>query len=125
MGEEKNEREEMCELAAGMLPANKPRYLMGVGTPLDILEAVHRGVDMFDCIIPTQLAQRGVVFTSAGIVQLRRGVYKFDERARGPGRAPARPARASRELICITSPRRARRSAGSSWGSTISGFTTG
>jgi queuine tRNA-ribosyltransferase len=50
---------------------------MGVGTPLDILEAVHRGVDMFDCIMPTQLAQRGAVFTSRGFLQMRRGVYKF------------------------------------------------
>ena len=48
-----------------------------LGTPLDVLEAVHRGVDMFDCIIPTQLAQRGGVFTSRGYVQLRRGVHKF------------------------------------------------
>jgi queuine tRNA-ribosyltransferase len=53
-----------------------PRYLMGVGTPLDILEAVHRGVDMFDCIIPTQVAQRGGAFTSRGFLQLRRGIYK-------------------------------------------------
>ena len=52
---------------------------MGVGTPLDILEAVHRGVDMFDCIMPTQLAQRGAVFTSRGFLQLRRGVYKMAE----------------------------------------------
>jgi queuine tRNA-ribosyltransferase len=50
---------------------------MGVGTPLDILEAVHRGVDMFDCIMPTQLAQRGGVFTSRGFLQMRRSVYKF------------------------------------------------
>jgi queuine tRNA-ribosyltransferase len=50
---------------------------MGVGTPLDLLEAVHRGVDMFDCIIPTQLAEQGVVFTSQGRLQLGRGVYKF------------------------------------------------
>ena len=50
---------------------------MGVGTPLDILEAIHRGVDMFDCIMPTQLAQRGVAFTSRGLLQLRRGVYKY------------------------------------------------
>jgi queuine tRNA-ribosyltransferase len=77
VGESRNEREEMCELTAELLPADKPRYLMGVGTPLDILEAVHRGVDMFDCIMPTQLAQRGAVFTSRGFLQMRRGVYKF------------------------------------------------
>ncbi|MEI6035009.1 MAG: tRNA guanosine(34) transglycosylase Tgt [Verrucomicrobiae bacterium] len=77
VGEGKSEREEICAFTAGLLPADKPRYLMGVGTPLDILEAVHRGVDMFDCIIPTQVAQRGGVFTSRGYLQLRRGVYKF------------------------------------------------
>ncbi len=77
VGEGRNEREDICEFTAQLLPADKPRYLMGVGTPLDILEAVHRGVDMFDCIMPTQLAQRGAVFTSRGFLQMRRGVYKF------------------------------------------------
>ena len=52
---------------------------MGVGTPLDILEAVHRGVDMFDCIMPSQLGHRGTVYTSHGKMQLRRSVYKFAE----------------------------------------------
>jgi queuine tRNA-ribosyltransferase len=77
VGESRGEREEMCEFTTERLPSDKPRYLMGVGTPLDILEAVHRGVDMFDCIIPTQVAQRGGVFTSRGFLQLRRGIYKF------------------------------------------------
>jgi hypothetical protein len=54
---------------------------MGVGTPIDLLESVHRGVDMFDCIMPSQLAQRGVVFTSQGKLRLRRSVYKFAEEA--------------------------------------------
>jgi queuine tRNA-ribosyltransferase len=76
VGEGKSEREDTCEFAASLLPEDKPRYLMGVGTPLDILEAVHRGVDMFDCIIPTQVAQRGGAFTSRGFLQLRRGIYK-------------------------------------------------
>ena len=79
VGEEKNEREDVCELTAALLPADRPRYLMGVGTPVDVLEAVHRGVDMFDCIIPTQVAKRGTAFTSRGIVELRRSVYKFSE----------------------------------------------
>jgi queuine tRNA-ribosyltransferase len=79
VGEAKSEREDLCEFTARLMPENKPRYLMGVGTPLDILEAVHRGMDMFDCIIPTQLAQRGSVFTSKGFLQLRRSVYKFSE----------------------------------------------
>jgi len=84
VGEGRSEREDTCAFAAGLLPADKPRYLMGVGTPLDILEAVHRGVDMFDCIIPTQVAQRGGVFTSRGYLQLRRGVYKFSEEKLDP-----------------------------------------
>jgi queuine tRNA-ribosyltransferase len=77
VGEGRSEREDICEFTAPLLPADKPCYLMGVGTPLDILEAVHRGVDMFDCIMPTQLAQRGAVFTSRGFLQMRRAVYKF------------------------------------------------
>jgi len=79
VGESRSERQDTCELTAELLPHDHPRYLMGVGTPLDILEAVHRGVDMFDCIIPTQVAQRGGAFTSRGFLQLRRGVYKFSE----------------------------------------------
>jgi queuine tRNA-ribosyltransferase len=84
VGEEKSQREDVCAFTADLLPADKPRYLMGVGTPLDILEAVHRGIDMFDCIIPTQVAQRGGAFTSRGFLQLRRGVYKFAEEKLDP-----------------------------------------
>jgi queuine tRNA-ribosyltransferase len=79
VGETHAERYEFTGFATDFLPKNLPRYLMGVGTPIDILEAVHRGVDMFDCIIPGQLAQRGVVFTKRGKVQLRRTVHKFSE----------------------------------------------
>ncbi len=77
VGESRSERQDTCELTAQLLPQDQPRYLMGVGMPLDLLEAVHRGVDMFDCIIPTQVAQRGGAFTSRGFLQLRRGIYKF------------------------------------------------
>jgi queuine tRNA-ribosyltransferase len=77
VGEEKHQREDVCELTAALLPEDRPRYLMGVGMPIDLLEAVHRGMDMFDCIIPTQVARRGTAFTSRGIVELRRSVYKF------------------------------------------------
>ena len=80
VGETHAERCDLTEHVTEHLPADLPRYLMGVGTPVDILEAVHRGVDMFDCIIPTQLAQRGVAFTSHGKLQLRRTVYKFIEK---------------------------------------------
>lgn len=84
VGETKNEREDFTAVATEMLPKYLPRYLMGVGTPIDLLEAVHRGVDMFDCIIPNQLAQRGIVFTSLGQFQMRRSVYKFAEEKLDP-----------------------------------------
>ncbi len=84
VGETKDEREDMCAFTTSLMPAGRPRYLMGVGTPLDILEAVHRGVDMFDCIIPTQVAQRGGAFTSRGFLQMRRGVYKFSQEKLDP-----------------------------------------
>ena len=77
VGETHAERYDLTALVTEQLPAHLPRYLMGVGTPSDLLEAVHRGVDMFDCIIPTQLAQRGVAFTSHGKLQLRRTVHKL------------------------------------------------
>jgi len=81
VGESKAQREDIAAFAAELLPAHLPRYLMGVGTPIDLLEAVHRGLDMFDCIMPTAMAQQGVVFTSRCRIDLRRGVYKFaDER---------------------------------------------
>lgn len=84
VGETKNEREDFTAIATEMLPKHLPRYLMGVGTPIDLLEAVHRGVDMFDCIIPQQLAQRGIAFTSLGQFQMRRSVYKFAEEKLDP-----------------------------------------
>lgn len=81
VGESKDERERCTGLAARLLPADRPRYLMGVGTPLDLLEAVERGVDMFDCTMPSVLAKQGVAFTSAGRLSLYRGVYKLGEEA--------------------------------------------
>jgi len=84
VGEDRSEREDMCELTAERMPRDRPRYLMGVGTPLDLLEAVHRGLDLFDCSIPTLLAKRGGVFTSRGFVQLRRGVYKHADEPLDP-----------------------------------------
>ncbi len=77
VGESKAEREDMTELVTERLPGDRPRYLMGVGTPLDLLEGVHRGVDLFDCILPTALAQRGRVYTRVGRLDLRRGVYRL------------------------------------------------
>jgi queuine tRNA-ribosyltransferase len=79
VGETKDQRNDFTEFTAQLLPANLPRYLMGVGTPIDLLEAVHRGVDMFDCILPVSLAQQGVAYTSRGRMEFRRSVYKFSE----------------------------------------------
>jgi len=77
VGESADERNDITELTAQLMPANRPRYLMGVGTPIDLLEAVHRGVDMFDCIVPTAMAQQGVAYTSTGKIKLHRSVYKL------------------------------------------------
>ena len=81
VGESKQEREDTTEFAAALLPKHLPRYLMGVGTPIDLLEAVHRGMDMFDCIIPTAHAEQGVAYTWGGKILLRRGVYRDQESA--------------------------------------------
>lgn len=84
VGETAEERYRFTGLVTQYLPTDFPRYLMGVGTPIDILEAVHCGVDMFDCIIPSQVSQRGLAFTSRGRLQLRRAVYKLSEEAVDP-----------------------------------------
>src|SRR5580698_1261633 len=76
VGESSAQREECTAIVAELLPADRPRYLMGVGTARDLLEAVHRGVDMFDCILPTSLARQGVAFTSLGRRDLRRAAYR-------------------------------------------------
>jgi queuine tRNA-ribosyltransferase len=80
VGETGEKRNDITELTATLMPPDYPRYLMGVGTPLDILESVHRGVDMFDCILPTALGQQGVAFTSRGRIEMRRGIHKFSDR---------------------------------------------
>lgn len=80
VGETKHERESMTELATALLPADRPRYLMGVGTPLDLVEAVLRGVDMFDCIIPTKMAQQGYAYTFHGLVRVTRMAHRLEER---------------------------------------------
>ncbi|NDC37561.1 MAG: tRNA guanosine(34) transglycosylase Tgt [Proteobacteria bacterium] len=79
VGETKSQREDIVEMAAPLLPHDRPRYLMGVGTPIDLLEAVKRGMDMFDCIIPTSYAHQGVCFTSGGKLDLGRGAFKHSE----------------------------------------------
>ena len=76
VGEGAGAREDCTGIVTELLPQDKPRYLMGVGTTRDLLEAVHRGVDMFDCILPTALAKQGVAFTSLGRRDLRRAAYR-------------------------------------------------
>jgi queuine tRNA-ribosyltransferase len=76
VGESSAQREDCTATVTELLPADRPRYLMGVGTTRDLLEAVHRGVDMFDCILPTSLAKQGVAFTSLGRRDLRRAAYR-------------------------------------------------
>jgi len=62
------------------MPVDKPRYLMGVGTPEDLVEAVCRGVDMFDCVMPTRNARNGYLFTSTGMLRIRNSQYQLDTR---------------------------------------------
>ncbi len=79
VGESIAQRDDCTAVVTEYLPQDHPRYLMGVGTPRDLLEAVHRGVDMFDCILPTSLARQGVVFTSVGRRSLKRAAYRDRE----------------------------------------------
>jgi len=69
---------EMTELVCGILPKDKPRYLMGVGTPENILECISLGIDMFDCVMPTRNARNGMLFTSQGIINIRNEKWKDD-----------------------------------------------
>ncbi len=69
---------EMIEVVNEILPKDKPRYLMGVGTPINLLEAIERGVDMFDCVMPTRNGRNGMLFTSQGIMNMRNAKWKDD-----------------------------------------------
>ena len=69
---------DMIEVVNEILPKDKPRYLMGVGTPINILEAIERGVDMFDCVMPTRNGRNGMLFTSQGIMNMRNEKWKND-----------------------------------------------
>jgi len=75
---------EMVEHDCARFPADKPRYLMGVGHPIDVIEAVARGVDMFDCVLPTRNARRGTVFISTGRLVVKNATYAHDERPLDP-----------------------------------------
>ena len=81
VGEPKEEMIGVLDYLPEQLPTDKPRYLMGVGTPSDLVEAVERGIDMFDCVMPTRNARNGYLFTSNGVVKIRNAQYKLDTRA--------------------------------------------
>jgi queuine tRNA-ribosyltransferase len=78
VGEPKDAMLEMAALSASMMPADKPRYLMGVGTPSDLLAAVAMGFDMFDCVLPTRNARNGMAFTSTGAVSIKQAAHARD-----------------------------------------------
>jgi len=78
VGESEAERLHVLDGIAGALPADRPRYLMGVGTPRDLVQAVARGLDMFDCVMPTRNARNGHLFTSQGVLRLRNARYRAD-----------------------------------------------
>lgn len=78
VGEPKDEMMHTLDNLAAHMPDDAPRYLMGVGTPEDLVESVRRGVDMFDCVMPTRNARNGYLFTSSGMVRIRNGQYQMD-----------------------------------------------
>jgi queuine tRNA-ribosyltransferase len=84
VGEPQEEMLEMVGKTAPLLPPGKPRYLMGVGTPEDLVEAVARGIDMFDCVLPTRNARNGQLFTSRGRLAVRNAAFREDPRPPDP-----------------------------------------
>lgn len=79
VGESKEDMHRVIEVAVPHLPENQPRYLMGVGLPEDLIEGVKRGIDMFDCVIPTRNARNGMLFTSFGSIQIKHSKYIGDD----------------------------------------------
>ncbi len=80
VGEPKEEMMATLDVIHNKMPEDKPRYLMGVGTPEDLVEAVRRGIDMFDCVMPTRNARNGHLFTTFGVVKIRNSQYEFDNK---------------------------------------------
>ncbi len=80
VGEGQKEMFEVLDYCVDFLPQNKPRYLMGVGKPSDIVGAVARGIDMFDCVIPTRSGRTGQAFVRDGVINIRNAKYRFDEK---------------------------------------------
>ncbi len=84
VGESKTEMLDIMRFTAPLLPAGKPRYLMGVGTPEDLLDGVAAGIDMFDCVMPTRNARNGSLFTSEGKIAIKNAKYTGDQRPLDP-----------------------------------------
>ena len=85
VGESKEELWAMTELVTDILPAAKPRYLMGLGSPADLVQSVARGVDMFDCVLPTRLGRHAAAMTSTGQLNMKKAAYAVDRRPVQPG----------------------------------------
>ncbi len=79
VGEPKDEMKEILDYIVPKMPENKPRYLMGVGTPIDIVNGIMNGIDMFDCVLPTRNARNGHLFTSKGVIRLKNSMYKTSQ----------------------------------------------
>lgn len=78
VGEPKDQMMTVIDYLAAVMPEDKPRYLMGVGTPADLMESVRRGIDMFDCVMPTRNARNGHLFTSHGVIRIRNAAHRHD-----------------------------------------------
>jgi queuine tRNA-ribosyltransferase len=85
VGEPEDERLKVLDHLAGELPIERPRYLMGVGRPIDIVAAVARGIDLFDCVMPTRNARNGHLFVRGGVLRIRNARHKNDDRPLDPG----------------------------------------
>ena len=85
VGEPKEDMIRILDYLPPLMPPEKPRYLMGVGKPEDLVEGVRRGVDMFDCVMPTRNARNGHLFTDTGVVKIRNAVHRHDDSPLDPG----------------------------------------
>jgi queuine tRNA-ribosyltransferase len=99
VGEPKSETYEVAEHTVELLPEDRPRYLMGVGMPEDLVECVARGIDLFDCVMPTRNARNGCVFTSEGKLVIKNARYARDERPLDPACACSVCRRYSRSYL--------------------------
>jgi queuine tRNA-ribosyltransferase len=97
VGESAEERNRVLDWVVPLLPTTKPRYLMGVGTPLDLVEAVSRGIDQFDCVLPTRMGRHGIAYTDHGPMRIKRAEFAGD--ARPIDDTPSQASRVSRAYI--------------------------